>query len=99
MKAKTAVKKLAIYQVFEDNDLSQQINNGLIISETVAIYKNAKKQIPEAFEYIESKLERFESTSLEDIYIFGDTFNHIWELAHNSFYEGYPIETKIVVDK
>lgn len=99
MKAKKAVKKLAMYQVFKDNDLSKQINNGLNISETVEIYKNAKKQIPEAFEYIESKLKNYGSTTLGDIYIFEDTFNYIWELAHNSFYEGYPIEVKIVVDK
>lgn len=99
MKAKKAVKKLAMYQVFKDNDLSKQIDNGLNISETVAIYKNAKKQIPEAFEYIESKLKNYENTTLRDIYIFEDTFNYIWEIAHNSFYEGYPIEVKIVVDK
>jgi len=99
MKAKKAVKKLAMYQVFKDNDLSKQINNRLNISETVAIYKNAKKQTPEAFEYIESKLKNYENTTLGDIYIFEDTFNFIWELAHNSFYEGYPIKVKIAVDK
>jgi len=99
MKAKKAVKKLAMYQVFKDNDLSEQINNGLNISETVAIYKDAKKQIPEAFKYIESKLKNYENTTLGDIYIFEDTFNYIWELAHNSYYEGYQIEIKIVVDK
>lgn len=91
---------LADYDVFDDYEIKNDILDFNYVQygygDYIDIYENAHKQKPELFEGIKNTFEAFIDTDLSLISdlqwkFFKQYFNEIWEMATNSYFEGYPL--------
>ena len=91
---------LADYDVFDDYEIKNDILDFNYVQygygDYIEIYENAYKQKPELFEGIKNTFEAFTNSDLSlmsDLQwkFFKQYFNEMWEMATNSYFEGYPL--------
>lgn len=81
--------ELADYDIFSDYELNDYIiNESTDKDELIDIYMNARKQQKNVFIELEKNILLLSRDDL-NIKEFKKTFSHIWEVAQNSYYEGY----------
>lgn len=100
LKIKNLLYNFADYDLFNDKSIKNNIlgldDNRNIYNDFIEIYNNAYKQKPELFQGIENTFKTLvddNDLKLSNLQwkFFKQYFNEIWEMATNSYFEGYPL--------